>query len=214
MNAELRKTYAANMQVMASVRTASDRLHGPFLISPSEAYCNAQRRLLIIGQQTNGWCQSDDVDEQLRCYASFDLGRRYYRSPFWRVFHKLERAILGAEYIAAWGNLNRFDFDGRRPPPEIEKRIATLDFLLVRELEILRPNICIWLVGPDFDQRLQAIFQGINIEPVDGWTTRQCCKMKHPLLPERTFRTYHPNALRLLRIEDRVIETIKNETDA
>ena len=213
MKAKLREMYIENVQRMTNLRIEFPELHGPFLIFPSERYCNAKTKILIIGQQTRGWTTSDDVEKQLECYRDFDFGRKY-RSPFLRVFHKLEKAILNEDYIATWDNINRFDFKCKRPPLEIEKRISDLDFLLVREIEILKPDICIWLVGPDFDERLKAIFKGLVFGRIEGWTERQLCRIEHPLLPEKTYRTYHPQFLIRRHLEDRAITTLRKEIGA
>src|SRR5271157_6297042 len=70
-----------------------DDLAGPILISPNELYLNQPMRLMIIGQQTNGWTCSDNLEHLMKTYEDFNLGVKYFSSPFWNITRKLEIAM-------------------------------------------------------------------------------------------------------------------------
>lgn len=187
-------------------------LAGPFLISPNEIYSKQPNPLMIIGQETNGWDYNvDDLEKQMKVYEDFNVGFDYYSSPFWNVTRKLEKALGNETYSCAWTNFSKFDVDAGRAHGEQEKEISTLDNLLEKEIEILKPKICILFTGPNFDHRIINTFEGVEFSEAEGFTTRQLSQLKHKNLPELTFRTYHPNYLRRSGMEQDVIEFLTNK---
>jgi hypothetical protein len=162
-------------------------LAGPLLMSPNNKYEAQPKRLLIIGQQTNGWIsQISDVKKQMGKYERFNLGIKYYPSPFWNITRKLEKAIGIQEYSCAWTNINKFDLNAKKPYGDYEKEIKKLDDILITEIEIIKPDICVFFTGPSFDNRIKSIFEGVSFNKIDNWDKRQLAKLKHPLLPEFT----------------------------
>ncbi len=214
MKKRLESFYLENLAQIREIRLRYKDcdLGGPLLISPSEGYITSKKKIFIVGQQTNGWCcDFDNVQNQMRCYEEFNLGKNYYRTPFWNVFRKIEKAILGEEYCSVWSNFNRYDFEGKRPDGEMEREISKLDYLLKKEIEILQPDICLFLVGHSFDERIKNLFPGIMFESLRGWEERQLARLKHVNLPVYTYRTYHPNYLRRSGLEERFINELKME---
>jgi len=193
------------------VKTYPDTdLAGPLLMSPNKKYEVQSKRLLIIGQQTNGWTYDvSDVNKQMGTYKGFNLGINYYSSPFWNITRKLENAIGIQEYSCAWTNVNKFDLNAGKPYGEYEKEIEKLDDLLIKEIEIIKPDICVFFTGPSFDNRIKKAFNGVSFNKIDNWDKRQLTKLEHPLLPELTFKTHHPKSLRIRHIENRFIEFMK-----
>lgn len=192
-----------------------DDLAGPFLMSPSSDYYTQPNRLLIIGQETNGWSYHiDDFEKQMQTYEDFNVGIEYYASPFWNITRKVETTLDNKPYSCAWTNLNKFDLDAGRPYGEYEAAISKLDDILLLELKILKPDYCLFYTGPSFDYRLKALFQDIDFIEIPNFTLRQFCKLKHPDLPENSYRSHHPKSLRLRYLEDSFIDYIlrqKNE---
>ncbi len=185
-------------------------LAGPILMSPNTKYETQPKRLLIIGQQTNGWTYHvSDVNKQMGTYEGFNLGIKYYSSPFWNITRKLENAIGIQEYSCAWTNINKFDLNADKPYGEYESEIKKLDNILITEIEIIKPDICIFFTGPSFDYRIKSIFKDVLFGKIEHWDKRQLVKLNHPLLPEFTFKTHHPKSLRIRHIEDRFIDFMK-----
>lgn len=213
INEKLQKLYQSNTSKFKRIfeKFPNDDLAGPFLLSPNELFTKQKNRLLIIGQQTNGWTYYlDDIEKQMQTYENFNLGEQYYSSPFWNVIRKIESAFGNEEYSCAWTNINKFDLDGNRPYGDYEIEISKLDSILVDEIDILNPDICIFFTGPSFDQRIKDIFKGVSFENVNNWDNRKLSQLKHEKLPILTFRTYHPKSLRMNQLENDFIEVIKN----
>jgi len=190
-----------------------DDLAGPFLMSPNEEYINQANKLLIIGQETNGWSYHiDELDKQMKTYEDFNVGIEYRASPFWNISRKVEKALNNTPYTCAWTNISKFDLDSGRPYGEYETAISKLDDILISEINIIQPDFCMFFTGPSFDQRLRTIFQDIEFIELPNWSIRQFCQLKHPDLPENSFRSYHPKSLRLRYLEDDFIEYITNGT--
>ena len=182
-------------------------LAGPFLISPNEIYSKQPNPLMIIGQETNGWNYNvDDLEKQMKVYEDFNVGIEYYSSPFWNVTRKLEKALGNEAYSCAWTNFSKYDVDAGRAHGEQEKEISTLDNLLEKEIEILKPKICILFTGPNFDHRINKTFENVEFIEVNGFSRREISQLKHKSLPELTFRTYHPNYLRRSGMEEDILE--------
>ena len=211
MKNELLELYSKRQKDFKSVleKFPEDDLAGPFLMSPSPDYYNQPNRLLIIGQETNGWSYHiDDLEKQMKQYDDFNVGIEYYASPFWNITRKVETALDNKPYSCAWTNLNKFDLDAGRPYGEYEVEISKLDDILVSEINILKPDFCLFYTGPSFDYRIKKIFKDIEFIEIPNFTARQFCKLKHPDLPENSYRSHHPKSLRIRYIEDDFINYI------
>lgn len=189
-----------------------DDLAGPFLMFPNSDYYLQPNRLLIVGQETNGWSYHiDDFEKQMQHYADFNVGIEYFASPFWNITRKVETALNNKLYSCAWTNLNKFDLDSGRPHGEYEAAISKLDDILLSEINVLKPDFCLFYTGPAFDYRLKSIFSEIEFIEITGFTLRQFCKLKHPDLPENSYRSHHPKSLRLRYLEDDFIDYIARQ---
>lgn len=190
----------------------NDDLAGPLLISPNPLYENQPIRLMIIGQQTNGWdYYVDDLDCQMKVYKDFNLGIDYYSSPFWNITRKLENILGNKEYSCVWTNINKFDLNNDKPYGNYEIEISAFDSLLIDEIDILKPDVCIFFTGPYFDYRIKSIFTNIIFDDINGWDKRLLSKLKHPKLPSLSFRTHHPKSLRIRHFENPFIEYIEKQ---
>lgn len=182
-------------------------LSGPFLMSPNLNYNLQKNPLLIVGQETNEWYYDvDNLDQQMSHYENFNVGINYYSSPFWNVTRKIERALNNDAYSCAWANISKFDLDGGRSYGKYEEAISSIDNILISEIEIIKPKFCLFFTGPDFDKRIKNIFNEIQFIEISNWDIRQFCQLKHPNLPEYSFRSYHPKSLRMRRLEKDFID--------
>lgn len=187
-------------------------LHGPLLTSPGKLYENSKIKLLIVGQETKGWHNiNSGIEHLMNIYEKFDLGRNYYSSPFWNITRKVERALEIEEYSCAWTNLNKYDVNAKRPKGIYEKEISSFDDILVDEIELLNPDICVFFTGPHFDTRLKKIYNNLIFQAEDDWKTNQLVSLKHEKLPKITIRTYHPKYLRMQKFESAFIELVKRK---
>jgi len=81
MNEELKNIYESKVEDFTRIVESfpDDDVAGPLLIKPNDLYFRQSKRLMIIGQQTNGWSYYyKDIEKQLRNYEEFNLGEEYY----------------------------------------------------------------------------------------------------------------------------------------
>lgn len=193
INTELVRRYKA---ALSSLPRLPDNVSSPLLIRVPEGYESNPRKLMVVGQQTFGWGSpehSGTVEKLMEGYGEFDLAASYRPSPFWTASHELHKALNpdSPPRTFLWSNLVKVDQEGRRPDPAVEDAVARLD-LLAMEIEVTQPDVVVFFTGPSYDLRLAATFAGIGFtEIAPGITT-----LKHPILPARSFRTYHPAYLR------------------
>jgi hypothetical protein len=211
MKSELLKAYEGRHAELKSVRAKfpNDNISGAILISPNEKYAKQSKPLLIIGQETSGWdYKNDNLVEQMKVSEDFNLGEQYYASPFWNVVRKVERVLGHEEYSCAQTNISKFDVEGGRAYGEHEIAISALDNLLVTEIDILQPKICLFFTGPNFDDRISKIFPNVEFVAVGNHPINQFSQLRHENLPLLTFRSYHPRYLRQSGQENNFIEFI------
>ena len=143
---------------------------------------------------------NDDAIEAL-CwgYEQFEFSKPQpiaYRSPFWQAFREVQQ---WSNVGVMWSNLVRSDYKGGSflaAPEELrEMFVERQSALLKSEIAILRPDVCLMFTGPYYDPILTATFSECNFGPLNDLPLRQIAKLNHPSLPDRTFRTYHPNYL-------------------
>lgn len=185
----------------------NDDLAGPFLMSPAPHYRKQKQPLLIVGQETNGWTYHvDELHKQMDTYEEFEVGKGFDSTTFWNVTRKVEHVLGNEPYSCAWTNLSKFDLYGGKSYGKYEKVISSLDEILVEEIKIIDPKVCLFFTGPDFDTRLKKIFESVQFEPIGNWNVKQFCRLIHPELPEYSFRSYHPKSLRLRRLENDLLD--------
>lgn len=190
---QLRQAYAEAVPTLERISATHEGVSGPLLISVPSGYERAEVRLMIVGQQTNGWPSiTVGLGELLRTYRDFDLGRSYTASPFWQASHQLFGGVNpeGPERAFLWSNLVRVDQHCERPKPEIEEAVSKLGLLSV-ELQLLKPDAVVFFTGPHYDERLCRTFAGIAYRELAPDVDR----LEHPDLPVKSFRTYHPRYL-------------------
>jgi hypothetical protein len=209
MKEELFKLYSDSKDNFKDVVGAfpGDDLAGPFLMSPAQKYYNQKKPLLIVGQETNGWTYHvDEIQKQMDTYEEFQVGKGFDTTTFWNVARKVESVLGNEPHSCAWTNLSKFDLYGGKSYGKYEKMISTVDKILLEEIKIVNPKVCLFFTGPDFDMRLKKVFDGVIFEPIGDWNVKQFCRLIHPELPQYSFRSYHPKSLRLRRLENDLLD--------
>ncbi len=187
----------------------NEDMAGPFLMSPSAEYALQPHPLLIIGQETGGWhYHLDELDKQMNAYETFNVGEQYYASPFWNVTRKVEAALGNKPYTCAWTNLSKYDLNDGHAYGEFEAAISSVDDILLGEINIIKPKVCVFFTGPSMDTRLSKVFRQLLFQEIPGFEKREFAKLSHPALPEWTFRSYHPKYLRMQGKEEAFIDFI------
>jgi len=197
---ELYETHANCISQFAQ-SFGSEGLDGPLLIEPV-AYFRQPTKLLVVGQETAGWPDDyDDIEAQLAAYRDFNLAANY-NSPFWNITRKVE-LILGIERCScAWTNLNRFAQNGKPPVGAVLAAMPSLDFLVRDEIQILHPDVCLLFTNRKYDDRLIALYPGVQFSDISDLPSSHFARLEHSNLPRLTIRTPHPKTMRLMGWEE------------
>ena len=137
-------------------------------------------------------------------YRDFEFARHQpgnYNSPFWRAYRSVRSSlgedVDGAETAVLWTNLFRMSLDNGSVYENGNSEEAALireagSALLRAEIQALAPTSVIFFTGPNYNEHLYAQFPGIEPFNLESYEPEKTSMLKHPLLPIRTFRTYHP----------------------
>lgn len=184
-------------------------LQGPLLMDPA-AYFSQRTKLMVIGQETAGWLDDcEDIDAQLDLYRKFNLGDRW-QGPFWNITRKVESALGIDRCACAWTNLNRFDHDGGPPTGPVLESMATLDLLVREEVQILRPDVCLFYTNRKYDHRLTTLYPNVQFSDIDGLPSSRFVRLTHTALPAVSIRTPHPRTIRMKGWEGAFIAFIRS----
>ncbi|MEZ5958671.1 MAG: hypothetical protein R3C27_15825 [Hyphomonadaceae bacterium] len=199
------------------------RMCGPFVVQPTPEFAAAHHRVLLVGQETNGWYTVEDIlapdkglEEALFWYRDFALADKHpaSRSPFWS-FHRKIAAGLGLDWRAVlWSNLVRFDgtqLNDRGSLVGHPSEPALLDVqrgVLSSEIDGLRVDTVIFLTGPNYDHIIRDELGDIEFSAVGQYPVRHLAHVKHHGRRARMMRTYHPAYLRRTGLFDGVAEEI------
>lgn len=206
---ELNDLYFKYWDNISSLIGDNNGLSRPLLISIPEAYFSQKARLLIVGQQTNNWYRRGSIDDLLERYKGFKNGEEYRSTPFWNVTRKLAERLGTDPSAITWSNLNKCDFNGKRPSEELEQEIYNKFPVLNGEIELLKPNIILFFSGPYYDSHLKRIFPECKFIKVSDFSERKLCQVEHQGLPSNSYRTYHPRYLRTSKHEQKVLDILE-----
>lgn len=186
---------------------------GPFLINPwVEEYAKARYKILIIGKQTDGWTWEENreidikvlIEKTLKLYKDYQNGHNESGRMFWRAFSKIVSALNGEHnYLSAiWGNLWKYDqfnyVEDKVIGPSGGFREALLSQLniLEKEIEICKPDAVIFFTSNHLDRDLCRQLKDISHKAFnDEYAVEEFSRCAHPVLPRKSYRTYHPDYL-------------------
>ncbi len=197
----------------------------PLLVSPRSGWTTSSTRILVIGQETNGWggngssvggsrlssldhfCLNESgVADMLRAYVSFDFASSYSHrnSAFWRAFRLLESEVAHEGVLAMWTNLFKVDVGGsvvRGCNEKTRKLLREAQAgVLAEEVRVLDPTVVVFFTGPTYDEEIGHAFGKPEFHSL--WSdrpVREAAQLISPLLPRLSFRMYHPNYLQRSR---------------
>ena len=206
----LQKIYHENKANLNKVRESSigGTLTGPLLMELC-SYYKQPVKLFIIGQETKGWCCDYNNHQALfDNYKNFNMGEKYYSSPFWNITRKIENIIGITPYSCAWSNINRYAYNKGEPKGEILKAIQSLDCIVAEEILSIQPDICLFFANRKYDFRLQTIYPTIQMKAIDNLPFNHFVQLCHPSLPKYSFRTPHPRTIRCRKWENAFLEAM------
>ncbi len=213
VNDELRNLYKKHWKSLNAVYETDIELEeqsaNPLLISivNEEEYSNADIRLLIFGQETNGWGTENGVneiesicrlyEEEIYCKYPQRIGLTgQYWIGFNKFFSMLKNKYPSKNVYPIWNNIIKIGKnDGKGRPSDIIYNIERNNFPVIKEeVRILKPHIILFLTGPNYDEIIKNIFGEINFMGIPPFTSRQLSRLFLEDV-EYSFRTYHPNYL-------------------
>lgn len=181
-----------------------NELGNPLLLNfrDEEKYEKADIKIMFLGQETNSWeggLGSKDINELMETYSEFLEIR--YGGQFWNAVRDYVRTIKdmnpnkSVEYV--WNNIIKIGKEEGKGVPEqhLVNRQKEVFPVLREEIEIINPNLIIFFTGPYYDQYINKEWDELQFNEVNNSDKRQLAIVNHNLLPEITFRTYHPNYL-------------------
>ena len=192
----------------------------PCFLDVRPQYFAAARRIVFVGQETNGWWtewNGDVASLAVTEITSFYRKARpellqKYRSPYWRAVREITTglAIAEPESSIVFSNIFPCDVDKKQAGSEL------LDaFLIWRvlpdELEVLQPDHVIFFCGPIYSWNLHCYFNSALSGKLSATTPVSYTPAD---LTWNGFVSYHPHYLRragLWRALDQIIHSVSED---
>ena len=178
----------------------------PLFLKTNENYEKADKKLMIFGQETNGWGgiygSGITVDDVMNEYENF-FNSKYcyiYAGAFWNgvkhFMNKIKKLSHNDNIDYLWNNIVKMGIDKKGFPSSIYEGIIkpNLNLLIKIEIELLKPDFIVFFTGPNYDSILDNVFNNPERKKVNGYKERELCEIIIPNI-KRAFRTYHPNYL-------------------
>lgn len=241
MNHELNEYQAKWVkQVFEPLAQKHSNISCPFLLGVSEKYIQAQNRIMIVGQETNGWStyKSDEsiedvqkwaidyLDYQLHYSNDPALKKKFKRrnsSPFWGFFKQFSKDDI----VPCWNNVDKAQLynDGKTKPLSLTMETAlncvlpdSNKTLFQKEIEITQPLLIVFITGPAYSRTMEAALNLKNgsLENAKPSLQNGCVDITEIAgLSVPTFWTYHPAYIHRKSTplcRDEIIQTIKAGT--
>lgn len=187
----------------------------PLLLSCHQEYIDSSKRIVFIGEETNGWCEAelgkntistfDDIKNIQERYHLFVTSQSYKR-PFWEFVYSINSHFnSGVGYM--WSNTWKIGKQSGKGKADDKINELELKYFNVSidEMRILSPDFIIFLTGPDYDEYIKEHFGNFVIkENYDDCFD----ELVFDELPCRVFRLYHPGYLRRAGLENKYREKL------
>ena len=184
----------------------------PYLLSVSNEYFQAKIKIMLVGQKTYSWfgeknngifsCEYNDrmnlIIELQNLYDLFvnDINRDY-NSPFWQHCNAIHKKAKKNGIGIVYNNIEKIGYNTGYGYDSISN--AYFDSIFIEEIKICKPDIIIFLTGPNYDkliaQRLGS-FELCNC--IDGINIRRLASLQFVNRYESMiYRTYNPKFLQM-----------------
>lgn len=216
-NADLARLYRYSWFALSRMRAQDPALSAPYFAWVHPDYDRADVRLVVVGQETNGWGDCLDIPEDpaeatrilMHEYRDFNLGADYAgRAAYWNPIRDLYRRLnpKGPESGFVALNVSIVDQGKREPDTNTRDQIIRLG-LLPDQIKALDPHVVVFHTGPTHEDWIDLAFPGVSRSG-----DRILATLAAPSLPEFSFRTYHPRYLsyrrELASVYDRIRDAV------
>ncbi|WPK55458.1 hypothetical protein [Vibrio fluvialis] len=169
MNHKLKFLYSSKWKALIETAKANAiNAANPLLVKVDQSYVDADVRVMIVGQETDGWygcLRSRDlcVEELMDCYHNYfsqrnsggnDMGKRaFWNMKNFKYFetHLVEH-LKDKKVAFIWNNISKIGNDGRGKPSSSITELERGYFnIFLEEFEILKPDIVIFTTGESRD---------------------------------------------------------------
>lgn len=184
-------------------------------------YEKMKYKILIVGQENNGYGYETEPKKSMLFTLDFQNGRYYDNAPFFSFPYSFCASIndcdnekYSKKSYLAWVNLKEFSFETSSKKPLNEKAQNIIDNeynILEEEIKIIKPDIVLFLTGPYYDYYIEKQLKGVEFKTVENYGIRQFTRVEHEALPKNSFRIYHPVYLRRRSLENNYLEKLKKE---
>lgn len=179
-----------------------------YFFCPQE-YAQSKTKVMIAGQQASFWQYDPEltIDESIAWTKNF-LYKDRRRSAFWNFCYEFEKIINNnGDGCFGENSFNKHSFfysnvfriaNLADPEYMLKKDALVKEYLadiqtLSAEIQTVAPDIVLFLTGPEYDRFLADIFKKATFEQASGsYSKRSLAKIRHEMLPDNTFRLYHP----------------------
>jgi len=199
MNEKLTALYERHWNKFIVEHSKIEHCSYPLLIKVSEEYENADIRVMVVGQETDGWAikekEKNNIANLQNAYLEYLCNNKEkYRRPFWnrknfKFFQeRLTQAFSSKKVSFVWSNVSKIGKDSRgKATDEIQKLEKDYFNVFDKELQILKPHIIIFRIGNRHIPVEHQVLKNIKSSPVANVVL-----VNYPNII--AVRTYHPNA--------------------
>lgn len=184
------------------------------ITTPSAQYESSSIKIVFVGKETNGWLNigqrnelmseiTSDLDTSVyldvlkRIYRDHNLGKAY-NTPIFQFIHQIVdycRNQLTPNVGFVLTELLRHDQGGKKMKLYWRnKSMHNKNEILREELNLLSPDLVIFLTGQGYDSLIHDTFDDCNFifydESLYGWST--ACLIQNSHLSFRMIRLSHP----------------------
>lgn len=213
-NSQLNQLYIThwiNLSSQLNLDENKDTFAMPFFIKlPEEINDPKAYKIMIFGQETWGWYDKCSLDNWIKIgmneYEKFYLNRNGFKtsknkkSSFWQKFRffekELSKLIKNQESVPVfiWNNISKIGNSMSKTGVSDNNRLIERTYfsVIAKEIEIIKPDLCIFMSGPNRDHDIKYHFPSIEFRKAnDIDSIREMAVIEG--LGVKGLRLYHPS---------------------
>ena len=209
----LYKEYWADLSIQLNLEENHDKYAMPFMIKVPEMINDPQYyKIMIFGQETKGWYDHCSLEKWIEIgmneYENFYLNKNGFKSKknrissFWQKFRFFEKELSkilieqNKKPIFIWNNISKIGNSGGRTGVSDSNRAIEREYfdVIVKEVEIIKPDLCIFMTGPKRDHDIEFNFPDASFTKAnDVDSVREMAILN--FMEIQGLRLYHPRVV-------------------